>query len=117
MNRIIDEVQNERERVIAAYWQDKGGLEYATEGAREISALHDIPVNSVRGLQNKMFPDFKPWKQRIDAVKTCKKCTREAYDDQGIEAFFGFRNMKRVGGVVRKPQSYCRACRSSKKQG
>lgn len=106
-----------RKEAIRAYWNEHGGGSVgATAGARKIAEQHDIPVNTVRGLQNRMYSgDSKPWHPA--PLAACGKCSETAYTDDDVVLTFGYRNMRytKADGTVktyRAPQSYCRACKN-----
>lgn len=52
----------DKDAIIRAFWGENQGLCGATEGAKRISAAHGLPVNTVRGRQNKMYKKGeRPW--------------------------------------------------------
>ena len=109
---------DEKERAIRDYWQRNQGLVRPTAGARAISASTGIPVNTVRGIQNRLFEaDERPWDlpARTDPVHTCPQCGKAAHDHDELMELFGprraWRGPKDDRHQVESFQATCRTCK------
>lgn len=114
--------RQQKEAIIRAFWAENQGRVGATEGARLIEAEHGIPTNTVRGIQNKMFPaDARPWNLPVqEPVHRCPVCDKPAYDRDDIIRDFGIRMVWRGPAddrhQVESHQSFCRTCKVAKRR-
>lgn len=115
--------RHEKEQIIRSYWDRNIGRKGATEGAREIEADHGIPTNTVRGIQNQIYPaGSRPWNAPVptEPVAECPRCARTVFTSDAMVEQFGTRRVWRGRGDDRKkvpiPQSYCRKCRTEKRR-
>ena len=111
----------EKEDAVRAFWTEHQGRHRPTEGARIIADRTGIPVNTVRGIQNRIFTaDARPWDLPVrEPVHTCPACGTAAYDRDGLIRDFGIRRVWRgkTGARVQveSHQSFCRTCRNARR--
>ncbi len=114
--------RQQKETIIRAFWAENQGRFGATAGAKALSAESGIPVNTIRGIQNKLYPaDARPWNLPVaDPVHTCPVCEKHAYNQDDIVRDFGvrmvWRGPKNNRRQVQSHQSFCRTCKVDKRR-